>query len=300
MECPIERNARQHPDEAALVASAAIVTWRAYAERMRSCAAGCVQAGLTDGARAGLLGCTPEQMAVLLPALFHTRAVALPLNPYFSPVLLQEIFEEAGCTALITPSAISLNEKVRQVSPKALLENRTPLEGPAAWLPERAAAIVLTSGSSGSPKCALLSLGNFMASAAQSSTNLPLRPNHRWLLSLPLFHVSGLSVLFRCWTAGAAIVLPEKGQPLHEAVLAGGATHISMTPTQLHRALADTVATSVLRGLDAILLGGAPACEALVRPGARGRTANLPHLRPDGDGLTGSHGLAGRRHRGAP
>jgi O-succinylbenzoic acid--CoA ligase len=79
---------------------------------------------------------------------------------------------------------------------------------------------------------------------------------------LPLYHVGGLSILFRCLLAGAAVALPEPGAPLGEAIAAGGATHVSLVSTQLLRLLGEEGFNP--GGLKAILLGGGPIPPSLV------------------------------------
>jgi O-succinylbenzoic acid--CoA ligase len=55
-----------------------------------------------------------------------------------------------------------------------------------------------------------------------------------WLLSLPLFHVSGQGILWRWLLAGAGLTVRDK-QPLEQALQ--GCTHASLVPTQLWRLL---------------------------------------------------------------
>jgi O-succinylbenzoic acid--CoA ligase len=73
-----------------------------------------------------------------------------------------------------------------------------------------------------------------------------------WLLSLPLFHVSGQGILWRWLATGAAMAL-RPDQPLPQALQ--GCTHASLVPTQLWRLLADNPVS--LGNLKAVLLGGA-------------------------------------------
>ena len=88
----------------------------------------------------------------------------------------------------------------------------------------------------------------------------PLGPGDRWLLDLPLHHVGGLAVLWRCALAGAAVVLARKHEPLPGAAARLGLTHASLVPTQLRRALqhAETSSESgALARMRLLLLGGA-------------------------------------------
>ncbi|MBS0627536.1 MAG: AMP-binding protein, partial [Verrucomicrobia bacterium] len=127
-------------------------------------------------------------------------------------------------------------------------------------LPE--SILLFTSGSSGHPKLVCLHFSHFIESAQGSIPFLELENNPgKWLLSVPLFHVSGLSILFRCLTTGSAILFPP---------LISLATHLSFVPTQLLRLLNKPEKIPFLRCL---LLGGAPISDTLLQKALR---HNLP------------------------
>lgn len=62
---------------------------------------------------------------------------------------------------------------------------------PIAWDGQRLATLTLTSGSSGLPKAAVHSLGAHRANADGVLALMNFTASDSWLLSLPLFHVSG-------------------------------------------------------------------------------------------------------------
>ncbi|HSW72335.1 MAG TPA: AMP-binding protein [Chlamydiales bacterium] len=103
---------------------------------------------------------------------------------------------------------------------------------------------LLTSGSTGEPKIATLRLGGFYYSAIGSIPTLNLNEGDIWQLSLPIYHVSGIALLFRTFIAKAAISLSPKD-----------VTHLSYVPTQLYRLLQNPEAMNKIK---CILLGGAP------------------------------------------
>ena len=146
---------------------------------------------------------------------------------------------------------------------------------PEPWLPRPAGRtpaleddwrlIVHTSGSSGEPKAALLSSANCSASASAAIERLNLAPGDRWLLSLPLYHVGGIGILMRCLSAGATVVALEAEESLEEALVRSEITHVSVVATQLYRLLQEDGAAEALARMKAVLLGGGPAPEGLVR-----------------------------------
>ncbi|MBB2915436.1 O-succinylbenzoic acid--CoA ligase [Streptosporangium becharense] len=124
-------------------------------------------------------------------------------------------------------------------------------------VPAEVAVVIATSGSTGAPKGVQLSAAALRASASASLRRLGARPGERWLCCLPPSHVSGLQVLVRSLLGGTEPVVHDGFSP--EAVLASGADHVSLVPTQLRRLLhAD------LSVFGTILLGGAAAPAGLL------------------------------------
>jgi O-succinylbenzoic acid--CoA ligase len=101
-----------------------------------------------------------------------------------------------------------------------------------------AAAVLFTSGTTGTPKAARLARDNLEASARAANEVLEVDSRSRFVCVLPLFHVGGLGILFRCQLAGATVLLHERfdtAAVAHE--LREGATHASLVPSTLARVL---------------------------------------------------------------
>ena len=82
--------------------------------------------------------------------------------------------------------------------------------------------------------------GNHYYNALGCNANLPLTAGNRWLPDLPLHHVAGLGMLFRCLLAGAAVVMPDREETLGGAIDRYGITHLSAVVTQQRRLLRES------------------------------------------------------------
>ena len=213
----------------------------------------------------------PETV-VLLWALWRAGAVAVPLSTRLPAAEVGRHAERVGSEGLITTQKRvreHVSESLPCWGPDALLNGKQPgsREATGGELSiDRPATIVFTSGSTGTPKAALHTWRNHLYSAKGSNANLPLRPGDRWLLSLPLYHVGGLAILVRCAVAGAAVALPDAEATLTDELEAAGATHVSLVATQLRRLL-DRTDGSPPTSLRAVLLGGGPIPDSLLRRG---------------------------------
>ena len=119
---------------------------------------------------------------------------------------------------------------------------------------EHVGTMIFTSGSSTQPKAVLHSIQHHLFSAQRVVKELKLGRQDRWLISLPLWHVSGISIVFRCLIAGAELVIPDSHMPLLESLSHYKITHVSMVSTQLLQVM-DTSPPDCLR---VAIVGGGP------------------------------------------
>ncbi|MEE3751214.1 o-succinylbenzoate--CoA ligase [Mycobacterium intracellulare] len=126
------------------------------------------------------------------------------------------------------------------------------------------ALVAATSGTTGTPKGALLTAAALRASAA--ATHDRLGGPGSWLLALPPHHIAGVQVLVRSLLAGTTPVEVDVSAgfdvaelPRAIGALGPGRRYTSLVAAQLAKALTDPASAAALAELDAVLLGGGPA-----------------------------------------
>jgi O-succinylbenzoic acid--CoA ligase len=262
--CPVAIAARRWPEGVAVVWNEASMTWAALDALVRSNVASLRALGVGAEDRVAVASWNRPELVALFFACGRLGAALVPLNMRLSDGERAELLELAKPAVTVE---LPLTEAVRG-------EDEQP-----DVVPERVAAAIFTSGTTGRPSLVELTHANFMASAHASAANLGAAPSHRWLATLPLFHVGGLAMVYRCALAGSVLVL----EPGFDAARASrhldeGVTHASLVPTTLERLL-EVRRGRPFSGVEAVLVGGGPMTPELL---ARARGAGLPVLQTYG------------------
>ncbi|WP_066192625.1 o-succinylbenzoate--CoA ligase [Gracilibacillus timonensis] len=132
---------------------------------------------------------------------------------------------------------------------------------------EAICSMMFTSGTTGRAKAVQHSYGNHWASAIASVLNLGLTTDDKWLACLPLFHIGGLSILFKSVIYGMPVYLLERfdEEQVHQAIMHQRVTMISvvaLTCARLLERLGDEQYPETFR---CMLLGGGSAPEPLLK-----------------------------------
>ena len=233
--------------------------------------------GVTCGTRVAIHLVNQPAYVALIHALARAGAVAVPLNTRLTQAELNWQMEQSECDLLIC-------ESERIGHPKRILTSELPptpqhasrsaaLRSP--LKPDSVQGIFFTSGTTGFPKGALLTFDNFHASALASAERLGIDPHDRWLLTMPLYHIGGMSIVFRAAIYGITIVLHSgfDMDAVHHALVNEKITHVSLVPTMLHRLLEKYPDFKPSPSLRVILLGGAGAPANLLE---KSLALNLP------------------------
>jgi len=226
--------------------------------------------GISADQRVALCSTNCSEAAIAILACWKVGAVAIPISTRLPCEHVPQLIKELGCTALISAREFKLPACF---VPMFALDDITAPPGDrlsGVYLDklqinlEQRASTVLTSASMGPPKGVLHTIANHYYSALGSHQLIPFCEGDGWLMSLPLYHIGGLSLLMRALLHGGALVFPNAEQPLAAALISESVTHVSFVPTQLRRCLTDPLVVAALQRKQAILVGGAPCLTSLV------------------------------------
>jgi len=244
----LARAARTRPGMVALRADDQTLTY-AELDDAATIAGRCLSAlGVRPGDRVGIALPARAPFVETLHGCLRLGAIAVPIDLRLTQS--ERAPRCAGCAAVVTAPLDGLYD------PKAELQHDHELDA--------TAIIVHTSGTSAGPRPIELTYGNWLWSALGSAAALGLDPHERWLCTLPLSHVGGLSILMRSTIYATTAILHERFEAQRAAdEIATDATLVSVVPTTLARLL--DAGLHEPRALRAALVGGAPITPPLLR-----------------------------------
>lgn len=259
--CPVHARSLLTPDAPAVITPEKIISYRQWNQYIGELTGWLSSSGVSRGYRVGLTGIVALPRLALIFALWRLGAVVAPLSHFTPPEQMREIAANLDLKQIIDSGDIPTpGNYPAHPSPT----ERFRLNGGAIHGGDDA-LIIMTSGSIGAGKGVLHSFSTMYYSAWGANINMPVSPGDRWLLSLPLYHVGGLGIPFRCFLGGAAVTIATPGADLAEAIPNYNISHVSLVPTQLQRLLLSPKPRT--SSLKAILTGGSSVPADLIRQG---------------------------------
>jgi len=275
IQCPVKINALKHGGRPAIIFGRETLNYKAFDNAIDYCAKKLQDIGIKGKGRVCIVAPSSPEYVIALFALWRIERVSCHLSERLPLNALSQHIKNIRGKVLLTAEAkkfkslpiavVSLENIVTKNAPYVSSKN-------ACYALTQPATILFTSGSTTLPKAVQHTFANHYYSALGSNKNIPVEPFDRWLLSLPLYHVSGLSILFRCFLKGAAVVI-SKNKDVCSAINQHSITHVSFVAAQLQRIVAAKGGCSVLKKLKALLVGGSAIPEQLI---AEARRKNFP------------------------
>ena len=207
---------------------------------------------------------TPNNLTgyLMILAVQQLDKTVVLLNRRLSPREMTFQLDDAAITTVIQDDRFEGELPVKQVTfAEVLATNAEAVDPVADFELDKVTSIMYTSGTTGNPKGVMQTFGNHFYSAVGSALNLGLTPDDVWLAAVPIFHISGLSIMMRSLIYGMGVSLYERFdvEKINAELMAGQVTTISVVPVMLKQLLAQlSEGAKYHERFRTMLLGGGP------------------------------------------
>jgi long-chain acyl-CoA synthetase len=218
------------------------LSWKEWESRSRQVAQGLVDLGIEPGDRVALLSTTRVEWVLVDFGILMAGAINVPIYPSTPAEQCEHILNDSGCKLVFAEDASQLDklEKIRTNLPEVKrVVTFEPVPTGSAWamnlgqlflsvdpaspgVKERVealsskdpATIVYTPGTTGYPKGAVLTHGNFCFEESALVRAIPIGEEDEQLLFLPLAHVLARTLYLAAPQAGASIAFAESPEKM--------------------------------------------------------------------------------------
>ncbi len=247
----------QNPELPALHTKDSSLTYSELKSRVGKTASILKELGISSSENVAVLGKNDTEFIILILAIWQVGAVPVPINLRFTQNEIMELLNFSDCKVLFATSNFSkMDLPVKVYSYPLKIKSGNEYFSSEELSPDKTAAIIFTSGTSGKAKGVELSFNSFLQSAKIGNQLLNYSNDDRWLASLPFYHIGGFSIITRALLYGTSVILPASlnTEGLASALNNFSPTLASFVPTQLKRLIENNITPN--EELRHVLLGG--------------------------------------------
>ncbi|MGI2326269.1 o-succinylbenzoate--CoA ligase [Planococcus sp. YIM B11945] len=220
--------------------------------------------GVNKTSRVAILSKSHPEFVFVMYGCLHIGCEMVMLNERLAKAELAYQIEDSAADFVLVDD--QLQEKIDAASLLLFSEVNEAAPGEFApqeeWAQEQTISIMYTSGTTGNPKGVRQTAENHFSSSVSSALNIGISPDDVWLCFMPLFHISGFSILMRSLIYGMGVRLHAKFDAMAaaEELEKGSVTHMSVVGVMMERILTvlDEQHMSVSPRFKSILAGGGP------------------------------------------
>ncbi|MGW4353543.1 fatty-acid--CoA ligase FadD5 [Nocardia sp. NPDC004582] len=285
----IATHAAMRPGHVAFKFKGAETTWKQLHERSEKFADALSRRGVGFGDRVVLLALNYTEYIEAVMGINALGAIAVPVNFRLTPPEVAYIVADSGAKAVVTDSALrplatGVAAQIPDLATVVVINGQTgdgvlgyddalaepgephaPLD-----IPEDTPCLIMyTSGTTGSPKGAVLTHANMNAQALTCIRALEITPESIGFCTSPLFHIAGLGSLTPYFMLGGTTVLHPLGAfdatEFLDAIEAEQATTAFCVPVQWQLICEEPTVKQRKLALRALCWGAAPASDTVLR-----------------------------------
>ena len=285
----IATHALMRPDAVAVRFRGQDTTWKQLHERSLKFADSLSRRGVGFGDRVLILALNYTEYLEAVFGINALGAIAVPVNFRLTPPEVAYIVADSGASAIVTdsllqPLAIGVMAQSEALQTCIVIGGTTG-DGVVGYddflaesgephvpqdIPEDTPALIMyTSGTTGSPKGAILSYGNLNSQALTCIRALDSGPDSIGFCTSPLFHIAGLGSLAPAFMLGSKTVLHPLGAfdatEFLDAIEAEQATTAFCVPAQWQLICEEPSVKTRKLALQTLSWGAAPASQTVLR-----------------------------------
>ncbi|GAA5703454.1 long-chain-fatty-acid--CoA ligase [Streptomyces avermitilis] len=275
----LAESAARRPDHPAIISGRETYSYRTLWRQTRQYASALSDTGVGPGDRVALLLGNQVEFPLAYFGVLALGATVVPVNALLKAHEIEYVLRDADCVAVICDGAllpegraaaaaagvrlltVRATGEPRGTSLDALAEQAEPIDRPVSREPGDLALVLYTSGTTGSPKGAMLThLSVTMNVTIGMESPFDFRADDILLGCLPLFHTFGqICGMVTCFRAGATMVLMDRFDAPRalEIMAERGCTVLMAVPTMCIALLDAAVRDPRRPPLDRIFSGGA-------------------------------------------
>ncbi|HMP47752.1 MAG TPA: o-succinylbenzoate--CoA ligase [Oligoflexia bacterium] len=277
--CPIAENYIANPDAISLRTENEVISFTKLEQQVRFLTRRFKELGVKKFDRVAILSENSPLIVPIIFAIYRLEASAIFLSLQLTPKDWEKQLE-ASKTRFITGQENYLTrlevlpEVIYSFSAiKSEIEVAPQIDSvePRDLVLDNESSIIFTSSKTGHKKGVILSIRNFVSSATASNKLTGLKSGDFWGVSLPLYHVGGLGIIFRTLFAGAGSNFLDSFSPksILLGLSRGSLTHLSLVPTVLDELISEAEESGAetieaIRSIKAVILAGAASSKSLM------------------------------------
>ncbi|WP_404444794.1 o-succinylbenzoate--CoA ligase [Sutcliffiella horikoshii] len=228
-----------------------------------------VELGVKRGDRISIFMANSLEMVELLFALKNIGAITVLHNLRLTSAELSYQVEDASSRFILVDDekVIGLKERKEFKETQKIVPFSEVFQLGGSDFPlveefslEEVDTIMYTSGTTGFPKGVKQTYGNHFWSATGSALNMGLHEEDCWLLAVPIFHISGLSILMRSVIYGMRVIIHSRfeAERVHQDLMTRQVTIVSVVTTMLSGLLEQLGTNCYPQAFRCMLVGGGP------------------------------------------